>query len=164
LENIRIGRPNATDQEVIEAAKAAQCHEFVNKLPEKYNTLAGDAGNKLSGGEKQRLTIARAILKDAPIIVLDEATSLTDPENEDRIQEAINNLISGKTLIVIAHRISSIIEADNILLMDNGKLSTMGTHDELLIRSKKYKKLWDSHAELVQWQVEVKEGRYVQCC
>lgn len=155
MENIRIGRPDATDAEVVEAAKAAQCHDFISAATDGYRTRVGDSGNKLSGGEKQRITIARAILKDSPIIVLDEATSSTDPENEDKIQEAINSLIAGKTLIIIAHRLSTIIEADKILLINEGRLLAEGTHTELLGLSERYKELWMAHSESIEWQIDV---------
>lgn len=156
IENIRIGRPDATDEEVVAAAKLAMCHDFIINMPKGYNTDAGNCGDKLSGGEKQRITIARAILKNAPIIILDEATSFTDPENEDKIQEAINKLIAGKTLIVIAHRLSTVVESDNIILMDNGELVMQGSHDELLAKSNTYKSLWDSHIRSINWDINVR--------
>lgn len=159
MENIRIGRPVATDEEVIEAAKAAQCHDFIMKSPEGYQTSAGNAGNKLSGGEIQRITIARAILKDAPIIVLDEATSYTDSENEDKIQEALNQLISNKTVIIIAHRLSTIVEADQIIVMDEGHLVAKGQHEKLLQTCEHYKKLWDAHIKTIDWDIQVKEDQ-----
>ncbi len=158
-ENIRVGRPGASDDEVMTAAKLAMCHEFIMKMEKGYDTNAGEAGDKLSGGEKQRLTIARAILKNAPIIILDEATAFTDPENEDKIQAALNQLIIGKTVIVIAHRLSTIVEADTILLMDKGRLLMQGTHTELLERSGKYRSLWDSHRQTLDWGIQVKEGQ-----
>lgn len=156
IENIRMGRPNATDEEVIEVSKLAMCHDFIMNMENGYNTNAGDAGNKLSGGEKQRITIARAILRNAPIIVLDEATAFTDSENEDKIQEALNELIVGKTLIVIAHRLSTIVEADNIILMHNGEILMQGTHDELLSKSEDYNRLWNSNIESNNWDINVK--------
>lgn len=159
LENIRVGRPEATDAEVIAAAKLAMCHEFIMKMEHGYHTGAGEDGNKLSGGEKQRITIARAILKNAPVIILDEATAFADPENEDKIQEAINRLIAGKTLIVIAHRLSTIVEADNILVMDKGKLIMQGSHSELLATCAIYQSLWDSHQQSVNWGIQVKEAQ-----
>ncbi len=140
-DNIKIGNPNATDEEVIEAAKAAKCHEFIIKLPKGYDTKAGDAGNLLSGGEKQRIAIARSILKPSDIIVLDEATAYTDPENEFLIQQAISKLIKDKTLIVIAHRLHTIRHADNIILIEKGKVAAMGTHDELLATNELYQSL-----------------------
>ncbi|TWH46122.1 ABC transporter ATP-binding protein [Sporomusa sp. KB1] len=156
MENIRIGRPEATDAEVIAAAKLAMCHDFIMKMEQGYGTNAGEDGNKLSGGEKQRITIARAILKNSPVIILDEATAFTDPENEDKIQEALNQLIAGKTLIVIAHRLSTIMEADNILVMDKGKLLMQGSHTELLAKCGTYQSLWDSHRQSINWGVQVK--------
>lgn len=159
IENIRIGRVDATDEEVFEAAKAAQCHDFIMNLQNGYQTMPGDSGDKLSGGEKQRITIARAILKNTPIIVLDEATSATDAENEDLIQDALNRLIQGKTLIVIAHRLSTIVEADQIIVMENGSLSDIGTHEELLENSVKYKHLWDAHMCSTQWDIIVHERK-----
>jgi ATP-binding cassette subfamily B protein IrtA len=157
MENIRIGRPDATDKEVMAAAKLAMCHDFIMKMAKGYGTNAGAAGNKLSGGEKQRIAIARAILKNAPIIVLDEATAFTDPENEDKIQEALNKLIAGKTLIIIAHRLSTIVEADNIILLDHGNLLMQGKHEELLANSALYQSLWDAHIASINWDLNVKE-------
>ena len=119
LNNIRFGNPDADMEEVIRAAKEAQCHAFITALPDGYNTLVGEGGSSLSGGEKQRISIARAILKDAPIIILDEATASVDPENEHFIQEAISSLTNGKTIIVIAHRLATIEHADQILVVDN---------------------------------------------
>lgn len=156
MENIRIGRPDASDEEVISVSKLAQCHDFIMELDRGYDTDVGDAGNKLSGGEKQRITIARAILKNAPIIILDEATTFTDSENEDKIQEALNSLVGKKTLIVIAHRLSSIVESDNIILMDDGNLLMQGTHEILLEESNQYKLLWQSHMESLNWDINVK--------
>lgn len=144
-ENIRMGKPFASDAEVIEAARAAGCHEFISDLPNGYDTLAGDAGKKLSGGERQRITIARAILKNADIVILDEATAYTDPENELEIEQAISRMIRGKVLIVIAHRLSTIQNADSILVIENGALAASGRHAELLKNSPVYKALWENH-------------------
>jgi len=132
LENIRLGRPDASDEEVCEAARKAMCHEFIIKLEQGYETMAGEAGDKLSGGEKQRISIARMILRDAPIVILDEATAFTDPENEDKIQQAIKELTAGKTLLVIAHRLSTIKDADQIVILKHGKVLQLGTHQGLL--------------------------------
>lgn len=161
MENIRLGRPEATDAEVIAAAKAARCHDFVMKLEKGYDTAAGEDGSRLSGGEKQRITIARAILKNAPVIILDEATAFADPENEDKIQEALNRLIVGKTLIVIAHRLSTIVDADNIILLDKGELLMQGGHAELLAKCSVYRLLWDAHCQAMNWGIQVKEGKNV---
>ncbi|UHA73191.1 ABC transporter ATP-binding protein [Paenibacillus sp. 481] len=157
MENIRMGRPDATDAEVFEMAKMAQCHEFILKTEHGYHTIVGDAGDKLSGGQRQRIAIARAMLKNAPIIVLDEATSSTDPENEDKIQLALSGLIQGKTLIVIAHRLSTIVDANNIILLNKGKISAEGTHHELLSLSPIYQTMWQAHAESMNWDIATKE-------
>jgi len=144
-ENIRIGKPDATDAEIEQAAKKASCHDFIKALPQGYDTVAGDGGNNLSGGEKQRIAIARAILKDSPIIVLDEATAFTDPENEAVIQRSIGELIAGKTLIVIAHRLSTITMADKIIVMNHGRIEAEGGHQSLLESCELYRKLWNAH-------------------
>lgn len=146
-ENIRIGKPSASDSEIETAAKKASCHDFILSLPDGYATLAGDAGSHLSGGERQRIAIARAILKNSPIVVLDEATAFTDPENEAVIQESVAGLVNGKTLIVIAHRLSTITAADKIMVIDQGNIAAEGTHEELLTKSPLYKKLWEAHIQ-----------------
>lgn len=146
-ENIRIGKPDATEEEIVQAAKRASCHEFITSLPNGYDTIAGDGGNNLSGGEKQRIAIARAILKNSPIIILDEATAFTDPENEAVIQRSIGELINGKTLIVIAHRLSTITMADKIIVMNQGKIEAQGRHEELLETCSLYHKLWEAHID-----------------
>lgn len=151
LENIRLGNPNASLEEVITAAKAAQCHQFIAALPQGYETIIGDRGAKLSGGEKQRIAIARAILKDAPIVILDEATAYIDPENEHLIQQAIAKLIQDKTLIVIAHRLSSIVAAQQIILLDRGRILAKGTHAELLNTSPLYTQMWQAHLTAQDW-------------
>jgi ATP-binding cassette subfamily B protein len=155
MENIRIGKPDASDDQVYAAAKAAACHEFITALPNGYNTRVGTDGGKLSGGEKQRITIARAMLKNSPVVVLDEATAYMDAENEDVIQAAINSLISGKTVIVIAHRLNSIAGADHILVMDKGELAARGRHDELLKSCALYQELWAANEETINWKLEV---------
>ncbi len=162
IDNIRMGNPDATDEEVINAARLAQCHEFIMALEDGYQTLTGDTGKKLSGGQKQRISIARAILKDAPIILLDEATTFTDPENEDKIQESLNGLIGGKTLIVIAHRLSTIVGANQILLMDKGKIVARGTHEFLLECSELYDSMWKAHTEAMEWDVTIRRKADVQ--
>lgn len=146
MDNIRYGKRDATDAEVIEAAKKAHCHEFIAALPEEYNTYVGERGIKLSGGERQRVAIARAILKDAPILVLDEATSSLDSESEALIQDALEVLMRGKTVIVIAHRLSTIMKMDRIIVLENGKVVASGTHDELLKEKGLYHKLWSIQA------------------
>ncbi len=149
LDNIKIGNPDATKEEVIAAAKAAKCHDFIMKLPDAYDTKPGDAGNLLSGGEKQRIAIARCILKPSNIVVLDEATAYTDPENEALIQEAISGLIKDKTLIVIAHRLHTIRHADRIIVMDEGKIQAQGKHDDLIENSSLYRSLNKKYDEEV---------------
>lgn len=143
LDNIRIGKKGASDEEVIEAARKAGCDEFIRALPDGYFTNAGVAGTMLSGGERQRIAIVRAMLKNAPIMIMDEATASSDPENEASIQEALSVSARGKTLIVVAHRLSTIVNADNIVLMEAGKVKAAGTHTELLEGSEKYKKMWE---------------------
>lgn len=145
MENIRMGRQNATDAEVMEAAKACGCHTFILGLENGYDTVVGGAGGHLSGGERQRIAIARAMLKNAPIIILDEATAFTDPENEAMIQSAVAKLTKGKTLIVIAHRLSTITNSDQIFVVEDGKIRTSGTHEELLAQDELYAQMWRSH-------------------
>lgn len=145
--NIRMGKPDASDAEVEEAAQRASCHEFICALPAGYDTCVGSAGARLSGGERQRIAIARAVLKDAPIVILDEATAFTDPENEAAIQASISGLVAGKTLIIIAHHLSTIVGADKIVVMDHGRLSAEGTHHELLESSSLYRSLWNAQQE-----------------
>lgn len=145
LDNIRLGNPKATDEQVIEAAKASGCHEFIQNLENGYHTITGGAGGHLSGGERQRITIARAMLKNAPIIILDEATAYTDPENEAVIQKAVARLIEGKTLIVIAHRLSTITDSDQIAVIKSGQVAGAGTHEELLQSNPLYSELWQAH-------------------
>ena len=160
LENIRLGNPNATDDEVKAAARAAQCEKFIAKLPQGYDTPAGEAGKRLSGGEKQRIAIARMMLKNAPIVILDEATAFTDPENEDKIQQSIAALTKGKTLLVIAHRLSTIRSADNIVVLKNGAILAQGRQDELLETCPLYQDMWQAHIGAKSWAVsaEAKEG------
>ena len=148
-ENIRMGNPAATDEEVEDAAKAANCHDFIMQLEQGYDTLAGDAGDRLSGGERQRITIARAMLKPSSVVILDEATAYADPENEALIQQAISKLVSGKTLIVVAHRLNTIRNADQILVVANGNIAGRGTQEELLRECPIYQKMWQDYAELV---------------
>ena len=141
MENIRIGKKSATDEEVIQAAKLANCDEFVSRFPKGYQTIIGENGSKLSGGERQRISIARAILKDAPIVLLDEISASLDIENERKIQESLKRLLKHKTVIVISHRMKSIEKADNIIVMNEGKIEKIGKHKELLKSSSIYKNM-----------------------
>ena len=152
-ENIRLGKPDASDEEVLAAARAAQCEEFLARLDRGWDTPAGEAGRQLSGGERQRIAIARAILKDAPIVILDEATAFTDPENEDKIQRSIMALSRGKTLLVIAHRLSTIQNADQIVVLEKGSVADCGTQEELLGRCPLYQTLWTAHVGARNWAV-----------
>lgn len=156
-ENIRLGNPNATDEEVYAAAKAACCDEFIVRLDKGYDTSAGDAGKRLSGGEKQRIAIARAILKNAPIVILDEATAFTDPQNEDKIQKSIMALSKGKTLLVIAHRLSTIQNADQIVVLKKGRIVDCGKQEELLKRCPLYADMWKAHIGAKNWSVSEKK-------
>lgn len=160
LENIRLGNPGATDEEVKAAARAAQCEEFIRKLPQGYDTPAGEAGKRLSGGEKQRIAIARMMLKNASIVILDEATAFTDPENEDKIQRSLAALTRGKTLLVIAHRLSTIKNADSIVVLKNGKIEAQGRQEELLESCPLYRDMWQAHIGAKNWAVSSaqKEG------
>ena len=151
-ENIRMGM-NKTKEEVIEAAKAAQIHDFIMSLPKGYDTLFGQQGVHLSGGEQQRFQLARAILKDAPILILDEATAFADPENEYKIQLAFSELIKGKTVLVIAHRLSTITSADQIIVFEKGEINTIGTHNELLQSSELYQRMWNAHNRAQDWNI-----------
>lgn len=153
LENIRLGNPRATDEEVKQAARAAQCEEFILKLPNGYDTQAGEAGKRLSGGEKQRIAIARMMLKNAPIVILDEATAFTDPENEDKIQASIAALTRDKTLLVIAHRLSTIRQADNIVVLKDGAIEAQGKQEELLSSCPLYQSMWEAHIGAKEWAV-----------
>ncbi len=145
LENIRMGKIGASDEEVISCAKASGCHDFIMSLEKGYDTNVGGGGAHLSGGERQRIAIARAMLKNAPIVILDEATAYIDPENESVIQEAVSKLVEGKTLIVIAHRLSTIVDSDQIVLVNDGQIEAIGTHAELLINSSAYNSMWQAH-------------------
>ncbi|WP_273321008.1 ABC transporter ATP-binding protein [Vallitalea guaymasensis] len=153
MNNIKFGKPEATKEEVIEAAKKARCHDFIMALDNGYDTMVGEAGASLSGGEKQRISIARAILKDAPIILLDEATASVDPDNERYIQEAISALVKDKTLIVIAHRLATIKEADHILVIDEGKIIQKGTHEELARVKGRYQDFWKIRERARSWEI-----------
>ena len=154
MNNIRFGRPDATDEEVYAAAKAARCHGFIQSLPDGYGTIVGEGGGTLSGGEKQRISIARAMLKNAPIIILDEATASVDPENEHLIQEAISELTHGKTIITIAHRLATIENADQILVIDSGTVAQRGTHKQLLGQEGIYREFVRIREEAEGWQIQ----------
>lgn len=161
-ENIRMGNPSASDEEVYAAARAARCEDFIKKLPKGYDTPAGEAGKRLSGGEKQRIAIARMMLKNAPIIILDEATAFTDPENEDKIQKSIFELAKGKTLLVIAHRLSTIKNADNIVVLKDGGILAEGTQEELLSTCPLYQNMWEAHIGAKNWSVSGEKKEVAQ--
>ena len=158
LENIRLGRPGATDEEVLAAAERAQCGEFLKRLEKGIYTMAGDGGKGLSGGERQRIALARAILKNAPIVVLDEATAFLDPENEEKMNAAIAEVIRGKTVIVIAHRLQSIAGADQIVVLDQGNVAGIGRHDTLRKTCPAYEKLWRAAEGAAAWRVSAEKG------
>lgn len=145
--------PKVTDDEVKAAARAAQCEEFINKLPQGYDTPAGEAGKRLSGGEKQRIAIARMMLKDAPIVILDEATAFTDPENENKIQRSIAALTRGKTIITIVHRLATVRNADRILVVDDGRIAESGTHDELIRQNGLYRRFTEIREQAEGWNI-----------
>ncbi len=152
-DNILIGNPKASREEVMEAAKKAQCQEFIERLPDGLDTMAGDGGKQLSGGERQRISLARAILKDAPVIVLDEATAFIDPENEEKMNAAIGEIIKGKTVLVIAHRLQTVVGADKICVMKDGNIVATDTHSKLLDKCEEYKKLWESSEASARWVI-----------
>ncbi len=154
LENIRVGKPDASDEEVKAAARKAQCEDFILQLPQGYDTPAGLAGSKLSGGQRQRIAFARVLLKDAPIIVLDEATAFIDPENEQKMNEAIAGIIQNRTVLVIAHKLSSIVSADKIIVLCRGKVAAQGNHSQLLSSSEEYRKLWSASEESRGWMLK----------
>lgn len=158
-ENIRMGNKTASFEEVARAACAAQCHEFIESLPNGYQTLVGEGGIYLSGGEAQRIALARAILKDSPIILLDEATAFADPENEGKILEAFSHLIKGKTVLVIAHRLSTITNADRILYVDKGVIAEQGTHEQLLALKGEYARMWETYNRAKRWTIGGKNNR-----
>ncbi|MFR9276165.1 ABC transporter ATP-binding protein [Finegoldia magna] len=148
IDNMRMANQNASIEEIKDACKKASCHDFIMSLPKGYETIIGESGSNLSGGERQRLTIARALLKDSPIVLLDEATAYSDPDNEAEIQKSIDALVENKTVIMIAHRLSTIIGADKIIVLNNGEIEAEGTHEELLEKSETYAKMWKSHISL----------------
>ena len=153
FENVRMAKPSATEEEVLDALKKAQCMDIIEKLPDGINTVIGEKGTYLSGGEQQRITIARAVLKDAPILILDEATAFADPDNETKVQAAFEELSKNKTLIMIAHRLSTVMNADRIFVMDNGKCTEAGTHDELMNMNGLYKRMFDEYTRSIEWKV-----------
>ena len=157
-ENIRMGRPGATDGEVEEVARRSGCHDFIMSLEKGYDTVAGGSGGHLSGGERQRIAIARAMLKDAPIVILDEASAYMDPENEAVIQASVARLVQGKTLIVIAHRLSTVSDADRIFVIRDGRVDAAGTHRELLARGGLYSRMWEAHMSVKDRAAEKEEG------
>lgn len=156
--NIAMADPKASKNQVIEAAKAAQIHDFIESLPDGYDTVAGDRGARLSGGQKQRITIARAILRNSPIVVLDEATAFADPENEEEIIKALAELAKEKTVIVVAHRLSTIKDVDQIVVFDGGEAVGVGSHDELLLSCDVYKRLWSNYEKAQNWDLRKTEG------
>lgn len=159
-ENIKMGCPNASDEEVMEAAKAAQCDEFIQLLPKKYDTVIGEDGVHLSGGEKQRIAIARCIIQNAPILVLDEATAFADPENEHKIQLALSKLMKGKTVVMIAHRLGTIKDANQIIVMDKGCVAQVGTHTDLVKQEGLYNRMWNNYTRSVEWRLGEEESTY----
>jgi ATP-binding cassette subfamily B protein len=152
INNIRVGKKDAMMEEIIEAAKKARCHEFVRALPDQYETIVGEGGSTLSGGEKQRISIARAILKDAPIVLLDEATASLDPENELYIQQAIDDLVQYKTVVIIAHRLNTVVGADKIVVLEDGAVVEQGTHQVLMEKEGLYRRMWDEQKKVRQWK------------
>jgi ATP-binding cassette subfamily B protein len=156
-ENIRMGNSSAGKEQVIAASRAAQCHDFIISLPRGYNTLVGEGGTYLSGGEQQRISIARAILKNAPVVILDEATAYADPENEGRILQALSYLIKDKTVIIIAHRLSTVTDADQILVVDDGQIVQRGRHTQLVSVKGLYQSMWETYSRSRQWRIN-KEG------
>ena len=154
MDNIKIAKKDANDDEVIKAAKDAMCHDFIEKLPNGYDTIVGERGSKLSEGEKQRISIARAILKDAPLIILDEFTGFIDAENEYLIQKALDRLTKNKTVIIIAHKLSTIKNVDHIFVLNNGEIVEEGNHETLMDLNDYYKKLWDIHSSTDKWKVK----------
>ena len=153
LENVRAARPNASMEEVKAALSAAQCDDIIEKLPDGVNTVIGSKGTYLSGGEQQRIALARAILKNAPIVVLDEATAFADPENEVLIQKAFKKLTKGRTVIMIAHRLSTVVSADRIIVLDSGKVIEEGAHEQLLKKNGKYAQMWHDYNKAVSWRI-----------
>ena len=159
LENVRASRPDATRQEVEKALSAAQCDDIIAKLPDGIDTVIGTEGTYLSGGEQQRVALARAILKNAPIVVLDEATAFADPENEAMIQKAFATLTQGRTVIMIAHRLSTVVNADRIIVLNDGRVAEQGTHADLVARNGLYARMWKDYNQAVQWKITAEEAK-----
>ena len=153
LENVRLAKPDASEAEVLEALRKAQCMDIIEKLPNGIHTVIGEKGTYLSGGEQQRITIARAVLKNAPILILDEATAFADPDNETKVQAAFEELSKNKTLIMIAHRLSTVMNADRIFVMDDGKCIESGNHNELMNKNGLYRHMFDEYTRSIEWKV-----------
>lgn len=153
-ENMLVGNPDASEDEIVSAAKAAQCEEFIEKLVHGYDTVVGDAGDKLSGGQRQRIIIARAILRNAPVLILDEATAFADMENQHKLQDSFSALCQHKTLILIAHRLSTVVDCDQIAVINNGKVDSVGTHESLLSNSALYQNMWSTYYESANWSID----------
>lgn len=153
LDNVRMGKKDATREEVMEALKNAQCEDIIEKLPNGIDTVIGTKGTYVSGGEAQRLSIARAMLKNAPILILDEATAFADPDNETKVQQAFSELSKGKTVIMIAHRLSSVVDADKSYVLKDGKIVESGTHEEMLKENGLYAHMWEEYNKSVKWKV-----------
>ena len=154
INNIRVGKKDATEEEIYAAAEKARCHAFITELPDGYETMVGDAGSTLSGGEKQRISIARAVLKDAPIVLLDEATASLDPENELHIQKAIDDLVKNKTVVVIAHRLNTVVKADKIVVLNDGAVVEEGTHESLMRQHGLYNRMWKEQRKIRGWKFQ----------
>ena len=157
LDNVKLGKPDATEEEVLAALKTAQCMDIIEKFPDGIHTVIGSRGIYLSGGEQQRITIARAVLKNAPVLILDEATAFADPDNEARVQAAFAELTKGKTVIMIAHRLSTVANADCIYVVTDGQITESGTRDELCAKKGLFAKMWQDYQSSVEWKV-AKEG------
>ena len=153
FDNVRLGKPDATREEVMNAIVNAQCKDIIDKLPNGIDTVIGSKGTYLSGGEQQRIAIARVMLKDSPIIIMDEATAFADPDNEYRIQKALTNISKGKTVIMIAHRLSTVVNADRIYVIKDGEISESGTSEELMAQNGLFSKMWNNYQASVQWKV-----------
>lgn len=153
LDNVKMGKKDATREEVIEALKNAQCEDIIEKFPNGVDTVIGSKGTYVSGGEAQRLSIARAMLKDAPILILDEATAFADPDNETKVQQAFSQLSKGKTVIMIAHRLSSVVDADKTFVLKDGEIVEVGTHKELVEKDGLYAHMWNEYNKSVKWKV-----------